>query len=258
MKDEKTGDDLVSIGFVIDLEYADATTSAHDLLQQFKTHPLVREILEGGERVGWGAKALPAGGYWSMPKLSMPGARARRRRAAAWSTPAALKGVHHAIKSGMLAAEAIYARAEGRQHRLLRLRGRGRGVADRQGALRGAQHAPAVPEGLHQRRPAGEPDDRHQGPASRAGAGRWHRNDAKPMFVGKTKKGYPEARRQVHLRQALERLHHAATRRATTRRTTSACRSNVPREIAETWQWMCPAGRLRDPRGRARGRATST
>ena len=80
MKDEKTGDDLVSIGFVLDLDYADATTSAHDLLQQFKTHPLVREILEGGERVGWGAKALPAGGYWAMPKLSMPGRGARRRR----------------------------------------------------------------------------------------------------------------------------------------------------------------------------------
>src|ERR1700735_1190758 len=73
-KDEKTGDDLVSIGFVIDLEYADATTSAHDLLQQFKLHPLVKGILEGGERVAWGAKALAGGGYWSMPKLSMPGA----------------------------------------------------------------------------------------------------------------------------------------------------------------------------------------
>src|SRR4051794_23776788 len=74
MKDEKTGDDLVSIGFVVELDYADATTSAHDLLQQFKTHALVRNILEGGERVGWGAKALPGGGYWSMPKLTMPGA----------------------------------------------------------------------------------------------------------------------------------------------------------------------------------------
>ncbi len=59
MKDEKTGDDLVSIGFVVDLDYADATTSAHDLLQQFKMHPLFKGILEGGERVAWGAKALP-------------------------------------------------------------------------------------------------------------------------------------------------------------------------------------------------------
>src|SRR6202046_725254 len=72
MKNAK-GEDLVSIGFVVDLNYRDATTSAHDLLQAFKTHPLVREILDGGERVAWGAKALPGGGYWSMPKLSMPG-----------------------------------------------------------------------------------------------------------------------------------------------------------------------------------------
>ncbi len=74
MKNEKTGEDMVSIGFIVDLDYADATTSAHDLLQEIKTHPLFRGVLEGGERVAWGAKALPAGGYWAMPKLSMPGA----------------------------------------------------------------------------------------------------------------------------------------------------------------------------------------
>ncbi len=74
MRNEKTGEDLVSIGFIIELEYADATTSAHDLLQEIKLHPLFKGILEGGERVAWGAKALPAGGYWAMPKLSMPGA----------------------------------------------------------------------------------------------------------------------------------------------------------------------------------------
>src|SRR5437588_4496833 len=107
MKDEKTGDDLVSIGFVIDLEYRDATTSAHDLLQLFKTHPLVRGILGGGERIGWGAKPLPGGGYWSMPKLTMPGALLVGDAGGMVDT-AALKGVHHCIKSGFLAAEAIY------------------------------------------------------------------------------------------------------------------------------------------------------
>src|SRR6201996_1461825 len=107
MKDETTGDDLVSIGFVVDLEYADATTSAHDLLQLFKTHPLIREILEGGERVAWGAKALPGGGYWSMPKLSMPGALLVGDAAGMVDT-VALKGVHHCVMSGILAAEAIY------------------------------------------------------------------------------------------------------------------------------------------------------
>ena len=99
MKDEKTGDDLVSIGFVVDLNYADATTSAHDLLQTFKLHPLVKGILEGGERVAWGAKALPGGGYWSMPKLSMPGA-VLVGDAGGMVDTAALKGVHHCIKSG--------------------------------------------------------------------------------------------------------------------------------------------------------------
>ena len=108
MKDEKTGEDLVSIGFVVDLNYRDATTSAHDLLQTFKTHPLVKGILEGGERVAWGAKALPGGGYWSMPKLSMPGA-VLVGDAGGMVDTAALKGVHHCIKSGMLAAESIYA-----------------------------------------------------------------------------------------------------------------------------------------------------
>src|SRR5579863_8617193 len=107
MKDEKTGEDLVSIGFVVDLNYRDATTSAHDLLQAFKTHPLVKEVLDGGERVAWGAKALPGGGYWSMPKLSMPGALLVGDAGGMVDT-AALKGVHHCIKSGKLAAESIY------------------------------------------------------------------------------------------------------------------------------------------------------
>src|SRR5207244_10681838 len=70
-------------------------------------HPLVRGIWEGGERVAWGAKALPGGGYWSMPKLSMPGAVIVGDAGGMVDT-AALKGVHHCIASGKLAAEAIY------------------------------------------------------------------------------------------------------------------------------------------------------
>src|SRR5258708_32929385 len=98
MTDEKTGDDLVSIGFVVDLDYADATTPAHGLLQEFKTHPLVRGILEGGERVAWGAKALPAGGYWAMPKLSMPGAVLVGDARGVGNAPP-LKGGHHPLKA---------------------------------------------------------------------------------------------------------------------------------------------------------------
>src|SRR6201987_1252333 len=62
MKDEKSGDDLVSIGFVVDPNYKDPPPPAHALLQTFKMHPLVKDVLDGGERVAWGAKALPGGG----------------------------------------------------------------------------------------------------------------------------------------------------------------------------------------------------
>ena len=80
------GEDRVSIGFVAGLDYADATFSVHDVLQEFKLHPLVRGILEGGERIAWGAKAIPEGGYWAMPSAdgARPGDHRRRRRA--WST----------------------------------------------------------------------------------------------------------------------------------------------------------------------------
>jgi electron-transferring-flavoprotein dehydrogenase len=97
----------VSLGFVVGLDWADARISPHDILQEFKLHPLVREILEGGKRVGWGAKAIPEGGYWAMPKLHAPGVVLCGDSAGMVNVPR-LKGIHYAIKSGMLAAEAIY------------------------------------------------------------------------------------------------------------------------------------------------------
>src|SRR5260370_32095590 len=78
------------------------------MMQKLRTRSFAREILEGGERIAWGAKALPGGGYWSMPKLSMPGALLVGDSGGMVDTMA-LKGVHHCIKSGMLAAETIHA-----------------------------------------------------------------------------------------------------------------------------------------------------
>ncbi|HJZ61976.1 MAG TPA: electron-transfer flavoprotein:ubiquinone oxidoreductase [Miltoncostaeaceae bacterium] len=102
------GEDRVSIGFVTGLDYADATLSVHDLLQQFKSHRLVREILEGGKRVAWGAKTIPGGGFYSLPRrLHVPGALLCGD-SAGFVNMSALKGVHYAIQSGILAAEAIY------------------------------------------------------------------------------------------------------------------------------------------------------
>ena len=101
------GEDKVCIGLVVGLDTADATFSVHDALQELKTHSFVKKILEGGKRVGWGAKTIPSGGYWSMPKrLSAPGMVITGDAAGMVNVPT-LKGIHYAMFSGMYAAEAI-------------------------------------------------------------------------------------------------------------------------------------------------------
>jgi electron-transferring-flavoprotein dehydrogenase len=102
------GEDKVSIGFVAGLDYRDATFSLHDVFQEFKTHPKIRRILEGGKRVAWGAKTLPSGGYFAMPKqLWAPGMVMAGDCASMVNIPR-LKGIHLAMHAGMYAAEAIY------------------------------------------------------------------------------------------------------------------------------------------------------
>ena len=103
------GDDMVTVGMVVGLDYRDAELSAHDLLQELKTHPLVRKILEGGERVAWGAKTIPEGGLLSLPKrLHAPGLLICGDGAGLVNVPA-LKGIHYAVESGRLAAETAFA-----------------------------------------------------------------------------------------------------------------------------------------------------
>ncbi len=239
MKDEKTGEDLVSIGWVLDLDYADATTSAHDLLQQFKTHPLVRDILEGGERVGWGAKAIPAGGYWAMPKLSAPGT-VIAGDAAGMLNLAALKGVHYAIKAGMLAAESIYAALKEDSNDF--------------SAYEQEIEDSIVGKDLYEQRNTRQPFQKgllKGGPLvnlmiatkGRFPGGRWkiHRNDAQPMFVGKTKDSYPKPDGKY----IFDKLSSVFVSGNVTRDDAPnhiRVQKRVPREIAETWAWMCPAG----------------
>jgi electron-transferring-flavoprotein dehydrogenase len=101
------GEDKVCLGLVVGLETTDATFSTHDALQLLKTHPFVRGILEGGKRVAWGAKTIPSGGYWSMPKrLAVPGMVIAGDNAGMVNI-AELKGIHYAMHAGMFAAEAI-------------------------------------------------------------------------------------------------------------------------------------------------------
>ncbi|MBA3746033.1 MAG: 4Fe-4S dicluster domain-containing protein [Solirubrobacterales bacterium] len=238
MNDETTGESYVSIGFVIDLEYADATTSAHDLLQQFKLHPLVRDILEGGERVSWGAKALPAGGWWSMPKLSMPGAVLVGDSAGMVDT-VALKGVHHSILSGKLAAEAIYAALK-------------RGDTDFS-AYEDLVGESTIESELHEVRNTRQPFQKgflRGGPIvnlmimtkGRFPGGRWHwhRNAARKMFIGKTKDGYPKPDGKYTFdKLSSVYITHNATRDDAPNHI--RVQKRVPREVAETWVWMCPA-----------------
>jgi electron-transferring-flavoprotein dehydrogenase len=101
------GEDKVGLGLVVGLDTTDATFSVHDALQLFKTHPFVKKILEGGKRVGWGAKTIPSGGYWALPKrFSVPGMLVAGD-AAGMVNIAELAGVHYAMHAGMYAAEAI-------------------------------------------------------------------------------------------------------------------------------------------------------
>jgi electron-transferring-flavoprotein dehydrogenase len=101
------GEDKVCIGLVVGLDYTDATFSVHDALQELKTHPFVKGILDGGTRVGWGAKTIPSGGYWAMPKrLTVPGMVMAGDCVGMVNVPE-LKGIHYAMHAGIYAAEAI-------------------------------------------------------------------------------------------------------------------------------------------------------
>ena len=162
------GDDLVSLGFVAGLEYRDVEFSVHDVLQEFKTHRLVRKILQGGERVAWGAKTITEGGFHALPKrFNAPGLLLVGEGAGLVNVPT-LKGIHYAIESGILAAEAAFRSLQ-----------RGESPS-RVGALdsydealrasyvlkdlqRGAEHAPGLRQGVLRRRRARERHDGDKG-----------------------------------------------------------------------------------------------
>ncbi|HXW54366.1 MAG TPA: electron transfer flavoprotein-ubiquinone oxidoreductase [Candidatus Cybelea sp.] len=97
----------VSTGMVVALEYRDPLFDPHEAFQRFKTHPFLRQILEGGRLVRYGAKSVPYGGWYSMPRSYADGALIIGDSASLLNSQR-LKGIHTAIKSGMLAAETIY------------------------------------------------------------------------------------------------------------------------------------------------------
>jgi electron-transferring-flavoprotein dehydrogenase len=233
------GPDRVSIGFVVGLDYTDATISPHDLLQLFKTSKLVRGILEGGKRVAWGAKAIPEGGYWAMPKPSAPGMVICGDNAGMVNVPI-LKGIHYAIHAGIYAAETIF--------KALKSGGTDLSEYDRR------VEDSVIGKELYQSRNMKQPFGRgfFVGGAitnamvvskGRFPGGRWpnHRDADSAMTVDGARKAYPKPDGK-YIFDKLSSVYVSGNATRDDAPNHIRVRKNVPREIAETWQWMCPAG----------------
>ncbi len=102
------GDNMVSLGLVVGLDYKDHNLDVHALLQEMKEHPLIRKYIDGGKLVEWGAKTIPEGGYYALPsRLHGDGILLAGDCVGMVNVPR-LKGIHYAMKSGILAARAIF------------------------------------------------------------------------------------------------------------------------------------------------------
>jgi electron-transferring-flavoprotein dehydrogenase len=233
------GDDKVSIGFVVGLDHTDATVSGHDLLQQFKTSKLVRGILEGGKRVAWGAKAIPEGGYWAMPKLSAPGMVICGDAGGMVNVPR-LKGIHYAIHSGILAAERIVAALKA-------------GSTDLSAYEQDVEDS-VIGKDLYESRNMKQPFSKgfFVGAAitnamvitkGRFPNGRWpnHRDAEVPVEIGDKKDGYPKPDGQYTF-DKLSSVYITGNAGRDDAPNHIRVRRDVPRALAETWTWMCPAG----------------
>ncbi len=104
----------VAVGFVIGLDYRNPFLNPFEEFQRFKTHPAIRPFFEGGRRIAYGARALNEGGFQSIPRLDFPGG-ALIGCAAGYVNVPKIKGNHTAMKSGMVAAEAVFRRLAGDQ-----------------------------------------------------------------------------------------------------------------------------------------------
>lgn len=101
-------DNLIALGLVVGLDYADARFDVHEALQRMKLHPLIRQYLEGGEMIEWGAKTIPEGGYYSVAERRHGNGLCVVGDAAGYVEVSSLKGIHYAMHSGILAARQIF------------------------------------------------------------------------------------------------------------------------------------------------------
>jgi len=238
------GDDLVTVGFVAGLESRDVEFSVHDVLQEFKTHRLVWKILRGGERVAWGAKTITEGGYYSLPrKFNAPGLLLVGEGAGLVNVPR-LKGVHYAIESGRLAAEAAFRALQ-----------RGE-VASRPGALDSydaSLRASKYWKELYVVRNMRQAFDRgfFVGGAlasamtvtkGHAPNGRLetHPNAAAPLKKTGRATRYPTPDGK-YIFDKLSSVFASGNRTRDDQPSHLKVRGTVRRPVAEAWQWMCPA-----------------
>ena len=241
----------VSIGFVTGLDYTDARFSVHDVLQEFKLHPLVRKILAGGKRVAWGAKAIPEGGYWAMPTLHAPGMVIAGDAGGMVNVPK-LKGIHYAIESGRLAAETIYAQ----------LKDGSNDFSAYEEKIYSSQMGKELYESRNMKQPfakglilGGAITNAmvdHEGPLPGRALGDAPRLRGAAEARHGPREALSEARRQVHVRQALRRLpdrQRDARRRAVAHPHPAARAARGGRGLGLD----VPRGRLRGARGRAGG-----
>jgi electron-transferring-flavoprotein dehydrogenase len=238
------GSDMVTLGMVVGLDYRDLELSVHDLLQELKTHPLLRGILEGGERIAWGAKTIPEGGYVSLPRqLHAPGLMICGDGAGLVNVPA-LKGIHYAVESGRLAAEAAFSALQ-------------RGETPwRRGALGGYDDAlreSFVWEDLRRVRNMRQAFGRGfwlgsamagAVTASRGafppGDARTERDADQEVFKGGAAGSYPAADGKLTF-DKLSSVFLSGNKTRDDAPNHIRVRTDVPREIAELWEHLCPA-----------------
>ena len=238
------GDDLVTVGFVAGLEARDVEFSVHDVLQEFKTHKLVWKILGGGERVAWGAKTITEGGYYSLPtRFNAPGLLLVGEGAGLVNVPR-LKGVHYAIESGRLAAEAAFRALQ-----------RGE-VPSRVGALDSydeSLRASRIWEGLYEVRNMRQAFDRGfivggalasmmtvtkgRAPGKRLPT---HPNSEAPLLKSGRASAYP-APDGKYVFDKLSSVFASGNRTRDDQPSHLRVTAKVRRPVAESWQWMCPA-----------------
>src|SRR5436190_285073 len=235
------GDDKVSLGLVVGLDYKDATFSVHDALNELKLHPMVGKILEGGKRVAWGAKTIPSGGYWARPKqLWVPGMAIAGDSAGMVNVPK-LKGVHLAMHAGMFAAEAIY--------NALKRNGNVDDLTEYQVLVEDSVIEKDMYRSRNMRQPFGKGflvggaiAHAMEISGGRFPGGRWHTHDDATMevFVGDRNKKYPKPDGKV----TFDKLGSVFTTGNATRDDAPnhiKLQRRVPFEVATMWHYMCPA-----------------